>query len=63
MDSMTLHIQVLEREGKWHAWVPSVPGVEATGETRHDAVEMAATLALSVLANLRTLGKPSYGPN
>jgi predicted RNase H-like HicB family nuclease len=60
---MKLHIQVAEKDGKWHAWVPSVPWVQAVCETAQEAVEMAAVLAASSIANLQALGKPSYGPN
>jgi len=58
-----LEIQVIEKGGKWCARVPAIPWVEATGETAQDAVEMAASLAVSTLANYQALGKPSFGAN
>lgn len=60
---MKFHIQLVEEDGKWRALVMNVPGVEATAETQHDAIEMAAALAASTIDTYRTLVGPQYGPN
>jgi hypothetical protein len=60
---MKFHIQLVEEDGKWRALVMNVPGVEATADTQHDAIEMAAALAVSTIDNYRTLVGPQYGPN
>jgi predicted RNase H-like HicB family nuclease len=63
LKTMKFHIQLLEQDGKWRALVMDVPGVEATGETQHEAIEMAAALAVSTIDNYRALTRPAYGAN
>jgi hypothetical protein len=60
---MKFHIQLLEQDGKWRALVMDMPWVEATAETQHDAIEMAAALAVSTIDNFRSLTGPQIGPN
>ncbi len=50
--SLTLAIEVeREREGRWIADIPELPGVLAYGSTPKDAIGRATALALRVLAD------------
>jgi predicted RNase H-like HicB family nuclease len=41
----------LEEDGRWIAEVANLPGVQAYGQTRHEAVERVKALSLRVLAD------------
>jgi predicted RNase H-like HicB family nuclease len=40
-----------EDDGRWIAEVPDLPGVQAYGKTREEAIERAKALSLRVLAD------------
>jgi predicted RNase H-like HicB family nuclease len=40
-----------EEDGRWIAEVPDLPGVQAYGQTREEAIERAKALSLRVLAD------------
>jgi predicted RNase H-like HicB family nuclease len=40
-----------EEDGRWIAEVPDLPGVQAYGQTRQEAIERAKALSLRVLAD------------
>ena len=40
-----------EEDGRWIAEVPDLPGVQAYGPTRQEAIERAKALSLRVLAD------------
>jgi predicted RNase H-like HicB family nuclease len=40
-----------EDDGRWIAEVPDLPGVQAYGKTREEAIERAQALSLRVLAD------------
>lgn len=47
-----LHIEVeREADGRWIAEILSLPGVQAYGQTREEAIERAKALSLRVLAD------------
>lgn len=56
---MPLTIQVeQEKDGRWLAEVPELPGVLTYGKTRQEAVDRAQALALRVLADRLDHGEP-----
>ncbi len=51
---MTYHFEIeldREKDGRWIADIPSLPGVMAYGATRAEAVQKVRSLALRVLAD------------
>jgi predicted RNase H-like HicB family nuclease len=56
---MPLTIEVeQEKDGRWLAEVPELPGVLTYGQTRKEAIERAQTLSLRVLADHLDHGEP-----
>lgn len=56
---MALTIEVeREDDGRWIAEVPAIPGVQAYGETREEAIERVQALSLRVLADRLDHGEP-----
>jgi predicted RNase H-like HicB family nuclease len=50
--SSVLNVEVeREEDGRWIAEVPDLPGVQAYGPTRQEAIERAKALSLRVLAD------------
>jgi predicted RNase H-like HicB family nuclease len=56
---MALTIEVeQEKDSRWLAEVPQLPGVLAYGQTRQEAIERAQVLALRVVADRLEHGEP-----
>jgi predicted RNase H-like HicB family nuclease len=56
---MKLKIEVeREDDGRWIAEVPDLPGVQAYGQSREEAVERVQALTLRVLADRLDHGEP-----
>jgi predicted RNase H-like HicB family nuclease len=47
-----------EEDGRWLAEVPDLPGVQAYGRTRQEAIERVQVLSLRVLADRLDHGEP-----
>jgi predicted RNase H-like HicB family nuclease len=58
-----LQIEIdLEKDGRFLASVPELPGVMAYGDTREAAIRKVKTVALQILADMVDSGEPLPGP-